>query len=122
MFTLDQARAQLAGLRPLLDELIAQRAETAEIAAAVQGGPPTSLGGLPEQKAGEARLHELMTQVQERGIELKGLAPLLLDWPSTLGGVEVLLCWLEGDAELGWYHRTDLGFLGRRRLPDAPAR
>jgi hypothetical protein len=29
----------------------------------------------------------------------------------------VLLCWLEGDRSLGWYHRLDLGFAGRRRLP-----
>jgi hypothetical protein len=42
---------------------------------------------------------------------------LLLDFPSTLDGVPVLLCWLEGDQALEWYHRTDLGFLGRRRLP-----
>ena len=32
-------------------------------------------------------------------------------------GVSVRLCWLEGDRELAWYHRTELGFLGRRRLP-----
>jgi hypothetical protein len=31
--------------------------------------------------------------------------------------VSVLYCWLEGEPELGWYHRTDLGFAGRRRLP-----
>jgi hypothetical protein len=35
-----------------------------------------------------------------------------------MDGVPVLLCWLEGDEELAWYHRADLGFLGRRRLPD----
>ena len=25
--------------------------------------------------------------------------------------------WLEGDRELTWYHRTDLGFAGRRPIP-----
>jgi hypothetical protein len=30
--------------------------------------------------------------------------------------VPVLLCWLEGEPELSWYHRLDLGFLARRRL------
>jgi hypothetical protein len=29
----------------------------------------------------------------------------------------VLLCWLESEPELAWYHRLDLGFAGRRRLP-----
>jgi hypothetical protein len=40
-----------------------------------------------------------------------------VDFPAELDGVPVLLCWLEGDAGLEWYHRTDLGFAGRRRLP-----
>jgi hypothetical protein len=117
MFSVTEARALLAALRPTLDELVAVRADAAELAAAVQGGPPTALGGLPELKAAEARLDELMTSVQSHGIELKGWAPLLLDFPARLDGVDVLLCWLEGDAELAWYHRADLGFLGRRPLP-----
>ncbi len=117
LFTVAEARQVLADLRPLLDELIRVRADAAELAAAGRGGPPTSLGGLPELKAAEARLDELMTAVQETGVELKGFAPLLLDFPAELDGVPVLLCWLEGDEEIGWYHRADLGFLGRRRLP-----
>jgi hypothetical protein len=40
-----------------------------------------------------------------------------VDFPADRDGVPVLLCWLEGEAELGWYHRADLGFAGRRRLP-----
>jgi hypothetical protein len=31
--------------------------------------------------------------------------------------VPVLLCWLEGEEELAWYHHVGLGFAGRRRLP-----
>jgi arsenite methyltransferase len=117
LFTLAEARAVLAELRPSLDELVRLRADAAELSAAVRGGLPTTLGGVPEGKAAEARLDELMTEIQSHGVELKGFAPLLLDFPSTLDGVPVLLCWLEGDQALEWYHRTDLGFLGRRRLP-----
>ncbi|MBD0293074.1 MAG: DUF2203 domain-containing protein [Jiangellaceae bacterium] len=103
---------------PLLDEIVALRADAAELAAAVQdGGPVTRLGGLAELKAAQARLDELVTQVQQSGAELKGLAPLLLDFPAELSGETVLLCWLEGDHELAWYHRPDLGFAGRRPLP-----
>lgn len=116
LFTVAEARAALARLRPVLDELVAVRADAAELAAAVAGGQPSPLGGLPELKAGQARLDELMTDVAATGAELKGFAPLLVDFPSQLDGVSVLLCWLEGDAELEWYHRVDLGFAGRRRL------
>jgi hypothetical protein len=118
LYTLTEARAELARLRPLLDELIAVRADTAELAAALApGGAPTGLGGLPEYKARSARLDELVTEVQEAGIHLKGLAPLLLDFPAELDGVLVLLCWLEGDRDIAWFHRADLGFAGRRPLP-----
>jgi arsenite methyltransferase len=118
LFTVPEARAELAHLLPCLDELVRVRADAAELAAALSpGGARTALGGLPELKAARARLDELMTDVQRTGAELKGFAPLLVDFASELDGTPVLLCWLEGDAELGWYHRLDLGFAGRRRLP-----
>ncbi|GGN20434.1 hypothetical protein FHR83_002007 [Actinoplanes campanulatus] len=119
LFTLAEARTELARLRPVLDEVITLRADMVELSAAlVPGGEPTSLGGLPERKAAEARLNELMTEIQETGAELKGVAPLLVDFPADLDGVPVLLCWLEGDTDITWYHRADLGFAGRRPLPD----
>jgi hypothetical protein len=117
LFTVDEARAELAALRPVLAELVVLRADAAELASVVGTGRTSPLGGLPELKAAQARLDELMTQVQQTGAELKGFAPLLVDFPADLDGVPVLLCWLEGDPELGWYHRADLGFAGRRPLP-----
>ncbi|BCY12202.1 DUF2203 domain-containing protein [Actinoplanes sp. L3-i22] len=117
LFTREEARAELDRLRPVLEEIVVVRADMMELSAAlVPGGAPTPLGGLPERKAAEARLNELMTVVQESGAELKGVAPLLVDFPADLDGVPVLLCWLEGESELGWYHRADLGIAGRRRL------
>lgn len=120
LFTVDEARRVLAELRPTLAELVEVRADAAELAAAVDGRRPSPLGGLPELKAAQARLDELMTTIQQTGTELKGFAPLALDFPAELDGVPVLLCWLEGDGDLAWYHRTDLGFAGRRPLPGAP--
>ena len=118
LFTLSQARAELERMRPVLQDFVVVRADMVELAAALTpGGEPTTLGGLPERKAAEARLNELMTEVQQTGAELKGVAPLLLDFPADFDGVPVSLCWLEGEPELAWYHRTDLGFAGRRRLP-----
>jgi hypothetical protein len=117
LFTVEEARAELDRLLPVLDAVVELRAEAAELAAAqIRGGAPTELGGLAELKAAQARLDELMTEVQQTGAELKGLAPLLVDFPSEIEGVPVLLCWLEGDRALDWFHRTDLGFAGRRRL------
>ncbi|MBC6451614.1 DUF2203 domain-containing protein [Actinokineospora xionganensis] len=112
MFTIAEARAELARLRPVLDEVVALRADAAEL-----GAGESSLGGLPEFKAAQARLDELLTQVQDTGAELKGFAPLLVDFPGVLDGVPVLWCWLEGEQDLTWYYRADLGFPARRPLP-----
>jgi hypothetical protein len=117
-YTVASARELLAALLPTLDEIVALRADTAELAAAVTTGAPTDLGRIPEYKAAQARLDELVTDLTTRDVQVKGLAPLLLDFPSEFDGVPVLLCWLEGDRELRWYHRTDLGFAGRRPIPD----
>ncbi|CCH30969.1 DUF2203 domain-containing protein [Actinosynnema sp. NPDC047251] len=117
LFTLPEARHELDRLRPVLAEIVALRADAAELSAALATGESTGLGGLPEFKAAQARLDDLMSTVQATGAELKGFAPLLVDFPSELDGVPVLLCWLEGDTGLDWYHRADLGFAGRRRLP-----
>ena len=120
LFTLDEARTVLTGLRPVLDEIVRLRADAAELAAAARSGVRSPLGGLAEQKALQARLDEALTTVQQTGEELKGLAPLLLDFPADdpvqADGVPVLLCWLEGEPELAWYHRADLGIAGRRPL------
>ncbi len=117
LFTVEEAQRVLAGLRPTLDELVVVRADAVELSAAVAQGQASPLGGLPELKAAEARLDELMTTIQQTGADLKGFAPLLLDFPAMLDGVPVLLCWLEGDGLIAWYHRTELGFAGRRPLP-----
>lgn len=115
-FTVEEARALLAELRPTLDEFVRLRADATEIGLALATGEPCSIGGRAELKAAEARCNQTLTELVEQGIEVKGVAPLLLDLPCVLDGVDVLLCWLEGDDELKWYHRTELGFAGRRPL------
>jgi hypothetical protein len=99
------------------DAAVTARADLAEISAALRGGAASALGGVPELKAAEARFHEQLAWLADNGLQVKGVAPLLLDFPATLDGVEVLLCWLENEPDLAWYHRLDVGFAGRRPLP-----
>jgi hypothetical protein len=115
-FTLDEALALMPEVLAHADETVRLRADLAELALDLRTGGVSPLGGMPEQKALEALLNEELTWFSEQGLEVKGFAPLLLDFPSQLDGRSVQLCWLEGDRELGWYHRSELGFAGRRRL------
>ena len=116
--SLGQARDLLAALRPRIDALIRFRADLAELRADLAGEAASPLGGRAEAKALEARLYAVMEELDSQGTQVKGYAPLLLDWPGELHGRAVLWCWLEGDPEIAWYHRLECGFAGRRPVPD----
>jgi hypothetical protein len=96
------------------------RADLVDLQTALARGLPSPLGALPEAKGLEARLSELLSWFPEHGLDVKSVAPLLVDFPATLNGETVLLCWLEGEHELSWYHKPEHGFAGRRVIP-APA-
>jgi hypothetical protein len=115
-FTLAEARQLMPSVLARADELIEARACLVEVQAALTAGVRSPHGGLPEAKAYQARLSELIGWFGSEGIELKGFAPLLLDFLSEHDGEPVMLCWLEGERELGWYHKLAHGFAGRRRL------
>lgn len=116
MFTLAQARHLIATLRPRIDELIAFRADLAELQADLAAGGPSPLGGRAEVKGLQARISGILDEFSAQDIQVKGYAPVLLDFPGERDGRPVLWCWLEGDHEIGWYHRLDCGFAGRRRV------
>jgi hypothetical protein len=115
-FTLAEARELMPDVLARGAELIEVRASLVELQSALAVGLPSPLGGLPEAKACQARLSELLGWFPAQGLDLKGFAPLLVDFPSELDGEDVLLCWLEGETQLGWYHKVAHGFAGRRRI------
>lgn len=116
-YTVAEARALLPELIELSREFVALRADTTELAESIRRGEPSTLGGQAEYKAWEARAHEIIEWIVGRGLEPKSLAPLLIDFHAEIDGELVLLCWLEGEAELAWYHRPEYGFGGRRPIP-----
>jgi hypothetical protein len=119
IFTLDEARLLMPDLLARADDLVQARADLVEVQSALNEGTVSPLGGLPEAKALEARLSETLGWFTAEGLDVKGIAPLLLDFPAQLDGDTVLLCWLEGERELLWYHKPEHGFAGRRPIPDS---
>ena len=114
-FTVDEARALMPEVRRQAALIVAARADLAELAIDLQDGG-SSRGGIAEAKALEARLDELVSWFAAHDIEVKGIAPVLVDFPAILRGESVRLCWLENEPDLGWYHRSELGFVARRPL------
>lgn len=111
-FTVAEARELLADLMSTIDEFLIKRADLTEAAAE---GEESDMP-LADMKAYEARINEILESIAAQGVQVKGFAPLLLDFPMRHDGRELLLCWLEGEPALEWYHDAALGFAGRRRI------
>lgn len=117
---MDGARAYLPRLRHLLSVL--RRAGLLAVTARHNGhggvrarsAPPAPAVGPPVDAA------EAQAELEAGGIIVRDLGRGLVDFPARHRGRTVLLCWVEGEEDLGWWHEPEAGFAGRRRLPLPP--
>jgi len=116
VFTVESASALLPQVREHAAEFVRLRADLAELTTALRDDEPSQLGGVADKKALEALMYEHLTWFASNGLEVKGWAPLTLDFPAFVDGHEALLCWLENEDEIGWWHSVEHGFAGRRPL------
>jgi hypothetical protein len=128
-FTPDEANAALEHVRPLVERLVAQRAEHVaalerqeELERKIRGNgggiPPAQLAdAAAEVDAHARRIAKLVDEIAASGAEVKDVDSGLIDFPALLHGETVLLCWQLGEDEIGFWHRADDGFAGRRPLP-----
>jgi hypothetical protein len=121
-FTLEEARQLLPEARRRLEDIAELSADLQDQALAIHGGEAPN-GAIPEAKALEARIDEQLGWFREQGVQVKGIAPALLDFPAkaTVSGKrsDVLLCWREGEDDLTHFHPLDTGYLGRRPITAA---
>lgn len=116
-FTVEEARELLPEVSEQAERLVDLRWRLADVQFGLQHGNGGE-GGVPEAKALEARVHDIVEGFSQQGIQVKGLAPLLLDFPAWIEGREGLLCWLEREPDLAYWHPAELGFMGRRPIPE----
>ncbi len=62
----------------------------------------------------EAKGHIL--NIHNQGAQLKDIEIGTIDFPAVINGVEVLLCWKQGEQEITHYHGLYDGFVGRKRI------
>jgi hypothetical protein len=127
-FTVEEANAALAVVRPLAERIVelrawigARQARQAELATTAGGNGHgnvareyAELTGELERRARE--LGDCVAEIQAAGALVKDLETGLVDFPSVREGREVLLCWRVGEPEVGFWHGTDDGLAGRRPL------
>jgi hypothetical protein len=130
IFTPEQANALLVEVRPLVERLVEHRADLlvaqarrAELLANVGGnggGLDPAVPGKIERAvaAAEEGLRTALDDLQALGVLVKDLDSGLVDFPAERDGEPVLLCWQLGEEHVGWWHRPEDGFVGRRPLDE----
>jgi hypothetical protein len=65
------------------------------------------------------KLEGYVEELRQLGVELKDPAEGLVDFPSSMDGEPILLCWQLGEAEVMHWHTLEGGFAERRPLTAA---
>jgi|ERR1051326_1111703 hypothetical protein len=120
-FTLDEARALLPTLREIFASIQKHKAalEKAEEASSKElertGG---DVGGKSVRQLVQSMtgLQESVTQIVQKGIQVKDLDRGLVDFPSIRDGREVFLCWELEEDDIEFWHDIEAGYAGRERL------
>jgi hypothetical protein len=127
-FTPDEANAALTELRPLVEELVAEKRaldeaqeRADEVSSRISGNggdlPPAQLAEVHDLVSRRATaLARMLEQIQSLGVVVKDLDSGLVDFPSVRDGEDVLLCWQLGEDEVAFWHRYEDGYAGRRPI------
>ena len=121
LFTIDEANAEVARIRPIIAEIMAIRQEIMEKRPEVWPVLAKAAGNGGSRTAAKVdldfhRLHRLLQSILEGGAEVKDLETGLVDFHSIQNGHEVLLCWKFGEEKILYWHELDSGFASRQKL------
>jgi hypothetical protein len=130
-FTLDEAQVLLPVLESLLRTSIDGKkliesvdAELQETAHRVflNGGMFLNIVHLARRKAEREKsirqVRDAMAEIDAIGVQVKDLDVGLLDFPCTVDGKIVLLCWKLGEEGITHWHGTEEGFAGRKPIDE----
>jgi hypothetical protein len=128
-FTVEEAEALIPKLEPILSSIMEHKRSAYKIGeelmslqreARAKGGVGVDPSALVNKQTELEFLIEIISEGLE-GIEKLGAHPKdldigLVDFPSTVDGESVLLCWRYGEKSIDYYHGNSEGFAGRKPL------
>jgi len=120
-FTLEQAQAALAIIRPLLAEIMEIRQSILdrepEVWPVVEKAAGNGGNRVASQLAQEfERLDQAIRAILATGALLKDVNLGLVDFPALQDGREIYLCWKYGEETISFWHEINTGFSGRQPL------
>ena len=120
-FTLDEATATLAVIRPLLAEIqeirqaiLKKQPEVWPVLAKAAGNGGSQAANQVETEF--HRLNQLVHRLQATGAVLKDIDLGLIDFPALRDGREIYLCWKFDEDRIRYWHDLNSGFAGRQPL------
>ncbi len=72
------------------------------------------------QNAYLSRLNYWLDEINSTGVILRDLREGLLDFPAEENGLQYLLCWKMGEADVNFWHLENDGYSGRKPLTTLP--
>jgi hypothetical protein len=121
-FTIDEAQDLVDELRMLVEQMVKLKQELDAMGYDIYhhqyfgGSGPNGTGAFPEQ------MDELVAAVKlihSKGVLIKDIDQGLMDFPHIrANGEEVYLCWKLGEERIGFWHRIEDGFAGRRGIAE----
>ena len=126
LFTLEEANGLIPRLELIMEKLQRKGVELRQEVRAVASEIDKPLTELtldevvayrPALKLLTDDMQRLVGEIEQTGVQFKGLDLGLVDFPAEIDGEHRLLCWQYGEKEIGYWHTEESGFAGRQRLP-----
>jgi len=127
LFTVNEANELLPTLRPLVEQILEniRRLKSTSETVIRKGQVDPEAPDLMEKLREDSEIAKLIGQVKgwvdeinAYGCVCKGVEQGLVDFPCMFGAEVVYLCWQIGEPNVGFWHRIEDGFAGRRPLLD----
>ena len=126
-YDIDAANARLGELRPVLEQLRADRDKVAAAQAELVRfrGTNGNSEHAEELRARERsirgvvrRMERAVIQIEAWDVTLRDIGAGLVDFPALVTGRPVWLCWRLGEGDIEWWHEHGTGISGRRPLSE----
>ena len=112
IFTPEEASRTLPLVRRIVNDILAAGRRVKQVASTKPDDHPDVIREIE-------KLESLIKELESLGCHYKDwdFAMGLVDFPATIDGKDVLLCWRSDEPDVCHYHGWDEGFAGRRPLP-----
>ena len=131
IFTLQEAERLVPTVKEWLQRAIESKREVETVERELQGinerinllgGSEINPAAVLELKRAKDEalrtLRNVVGQIEASGCLVKDLDSGLVDFPALLGDEEVYLCWKLGEDSIGYWHRVEEGYAGRKPIGD----